>query len=103
MPWKTLFEFVPCIPRKQQTYWLTYKPSISNFERYVKAQWYTRTCMCPKCNTTLIPILYGYSSKKYLDMHKEGLIFLVSKTYHTKSDPVSYCSQCQESFNIKLN
>ena len=24
MPWKILFEFVPCIPRKQQACWLTY-------------------------------------------------------------------------------
>jgi hypothetical protein len=59
--------------------------------------------MCPNCNTPLIPILYGYSSKKYLDMHKEGLIFLISTTYHTKNSPTSYCKKCNESFNIKLN
>jgi len=59
--------------------------------------------MCPNCNTPLIPILYGYSSKKYLDMHKEGLIFLISTTYHTKNSPASYCKKCNESFNIKLN
>jgi hypothetical protein len=35
-------------------------------------------------------------------MHKQGLIFLVSKTYHTKSDPTSYCKKCEESFNVKL-
>jgi hypothetical protein len=59
--------------------------------------------MCPNCNTPLIPILYGYSSKKYLDMHKEGLIFLISTTYHTKDSPTSYCKKCNKSFNIKLN
>lgn len=59
--------------------------------------------MCPHCNNLLIPILYGYSSKKYLDMHKEGLIFLISNTYHTKKDPVSYCKKCKQSFNIKIN
>ena len=59
--------------------------------------------MCPNCNTPLIPILYGYSNKKYLDMHKEGLIFLVSNTYHTKNSPISYCKKCNESFDIKLN
>jgi hypothetical protein len=59
--------------------------------------------MCPNCNTTLIPILYGYNNKKYLDMYKEGLIFLVSTTYHTKHSPKSYCKKCNESFDIKLN
>jgi len=59
--------------------------------------------MCPNCNITLIPILYGYSNKKYLDMHKEGLIFLVSTTYHTKNSPTSYCKKCNESFDIKLD
>ena len=58
--------------------------------------------MCPNCNTPLIPILYGYLNKKYLDMHKEGLVFLVSKTFHTKKDPISYCKKCNQSFNIKL-
>ena len=36
-------------------------------------------------------------------MHKEGLIFLISTTYHTKNSPASYCKKCNESFNIKLN
>ena len=58
--------------------------------------------MCPKCSSPLIPILYGYASPKYVDMHKEGLIFLVSKTYHTKKDPTSYCKKCEEAFDIKL-
>jgi hypothetical protein len=58
--------------------------------------------MCPHCNTSLIPILYGYANPKYVDMHKQGLIFLVSKTYHTKSGPTSYCKKCGESFDIKL-
>ena len=58
--------------------------------------------MCPHCNTPLIPILYGYASPKYVDMHKEGLIFLVSTTYHTKHDPTSYCKKCEETFDIKL-
>ena len=35
-------------------------------------------------------------------MHKEGLVFLVSKTFHTKKDPISYCKKCNQSFNIKL-
>jgi len=38
MPWKILFEFALRKLRKQQTYWLTYKLSISNFEGQVKAQ-----------------------------------------------------------------
>ena len=40
--------------------------------------------------------------KKYLDMYREGLIFLVSTTYHTKHSPISYCKKCNESFDIKL-
>jgi hypothetical protein len=59
--------------------------------------------MCPNCSIPLIPILYGYSNKKYLDMHKEGLIFLVSTTYHTKNSPTSYCKKCNKNFDIKLN
>jgi len=59
--------------------------------------------MCPYCNNVLIPILYGYADKKYLDMHKKGLIFLVSTTFHTKDSPSSYCKKCNESFYIKLN
>ncbi len=58
--------------------------------------------MCPYCNSSLIPILYGYSNPKYIDMHKKGLIFLVSTTYHTRHSPVSYCKKCNESFSIKL-
>ena len=59
--------------------------------------------MCPNCSNLLIPILYGYSNKKYLDMHKKGLIFLVSTTYHTKNSPTSYCKKCNKSFDIKLD
>ena len=59
--------------------------------------------MCPHCGNKLIPILYGYANPKYIDMHKQGLIFLVSTTYHTKHDPTSYCRKCEESFDIKLN
>ena len=58
--------------------------------------------MCPNCNNPLIPILYGYSGKKYLDMHKQGLIFLVSTTFHTKNDPASHCKECEKSFYIKV-
>ncbi len=36
-------------------------------------------------------------------MHKEGLIFLVSTTYHTKNSPISYCKKCNKSFDIKLD
>ncbi len=36
-------------------------------------------------------------------MHKEGLVFLVSTTFHTKNDPISYCKKCKESFDIKLD
>ena len=59
--------------------------------------------MCPFCKNSLIPILYGYSNPKYIDMHKQGLVFLVSTTYHTKNDPTSYCKKCEESFDIKLD
>jgi hypothetical protein len=59
--------------------------------------------MCPHCNSKLIPILYGFVDPKYVDMHKEGLIFLVSTTYHTKNSPTSYCKKCEESFDIKLD
>lgn len=59
--------------------------------------------MCPHCNSPLIPILYGYSNPKYVDMHKQGLVFLISTTYHTKNDPSSYCKKCEESFDIKLD
>jgi hypothetical protein len=59
--------------------------------------------MCPNCNNPLIPILYGYADKKYLDMHREGLIFLVSTTYHTKHSPTSYCKKCEEPFDIKVD
>ena len=59
--------------------------------------------MCPHCNNRLIPILYGFVDPKYVDMHKEGLVFLVSTTYHTKNSPTSYCKKCEESFDIKIN
>jgi hypothetical protein len=58
--------------------------------------------MCPHCNTKLIPILYGFVDPKYVDMHKQGLVFLVSTTYHTKNSPTSYCKKCEESFDIKI-
>jgi hypothetical protein len=56
--------------------------------------------MCPNCNSTLIPIIYGYVNPKYVDMHKQGLVLLVSKTYHTKNDPNWHCGVCIESFNL---
>lgn len=59
--------------------------------------------MCPYCNNKLIPILYGYSDPKYADMHKKGLVFLVSTTFHTKNDFSSYCNKCKECFYIKLS
>ena len=59
--------------------------------------------MCPHCNNKLIPLLYGFVDPKYVDMHKEGLVFLVSTTYHTKNSLTSYCKKCEESFDIKLN
>ena len=58
--------------------------------------------MCPHCNSSLIPILYGYANPKYVDMHKQGLVFLVSTTYHTKSDPNWYCKVCDEAISLKL-
>ena len=58
--------------------------------------------MCPHCNNSLIPILYGYANPKYVDMHKEGLIFLVSTTYHTKNSPATYSKKCEETFDIKI-
>ena len=57
------------------------------------------TSMCPICNKPLIPIVYGFISKKYLDAHEQGLIFLVTPTYHRKSDPLSYCPVCHESYD----
>ena len=55
--------------------------------------------MCPHCNVKLIPLLYGFVDPKYVDMHKEGLVFLVSTTYHTKNSPTSYCKKCEKSEN----
>ena len=59
--------------------------------------------MCPYCNLPLIPILYGYVNPKYVDMHKEGLVFLISTTWHTNSSPTSYCKKCEEAFDITLD
>jgi hypothetical protein len=36
------------------------------------------TELCKNCNIELIPIIYGYVGPAYLDMHKQGLIFLIS-------------------------
>ena len=47
-------------------------------------------------------IISGNENSKYIDLHKEGLIFLVSTTWHTKNSPSSYCKKCNESFEIKL-
>jgi len=55
--------------------------------------------MCPICNNHLIPIVYGFVGEKYLDAHEKGLIFLVNRTYHQKSDPLSYCPECHESYD----
>ena len=59
--------------------------------------------MCPICNNKLIPILYGYVDKKYLDMHEAGLILLMPNLYHKKTDPKSYCKVCHESFDIAVD
>ena len=59
--------------------------------------------MCPICKGKLIPILYGYVDKKYLDMHEAGLILLMPNLYHKKTDPKSYCKVCDESFDIKID
>ena len=58
--------------------------------------------MCPHCNNKLIPILYGFVDPKYVDMHKQGLVFLISTTWHTKNSPNSYCKKCEETFYTKL-
>lgn len=59
--------------------------------------------VCPVCETPLIPILYGYVDKKYLDMHEAGLALIVDKTFHKKTDPTSYCNKCHEAYNLKVD
>jgi hypothetical protein len=58
--------------------------------------------MCPVCQETLIPIVYGALDDYHLSLHKEGKIILSGYRERYSDHPKSYCVNCQEPYNVEV-
>lgn len=54
--------------------------------------------MCPNCNKSLIPYVYGYPSDAIFDLEKEGKIKWSGIYIYESNSPDSWCGQCDGVF-----